>query len=278
MANTKTKKTEEKKEIKETIDVEKLKGELKDFITLEIKNNFNTEVEKANKRLIREKNKKIFIKNIVIIVLLLVIGYLLYMLYDTGSFDKFFNHNNSNTNNNTNEVINKNDNDPKKEEVHEPTLEELTDKYGYLLEKYYINEKSEYLDDYFNGNLTTELKNYITLTNIDSEKINSEEEISAITDEAFKSEYESLFDDDYEAKSFTYNGNEIKYVTFMKSYISDKIIDSNSTKIDRMVTDIKVNGDTVIFETVEAIKTDDNEKIANLKYTFKEGKLVKFEK
>ena len=79
MANTKAKKTEVVKE--EKIDVETIKKELKDYVTIEIKNNFNNEIEKANKRLLREKNKKIITRDIIIIILLAVIGYLVYLLY-----------------------------------------------------------------------------------------------------------------------------------------------------------------------------------------------------
>ena len=277
MANTKAKKTEVVKE--EKIDVETIKKELKDYVTIEIKNNFNNEIEKANKRLLREKNKKIITRDIIIIILLAVIGYLVYLLYSNNFFDKYVK-NNNNTNNNTNssEVINNNEENTKKEEVHEPTLEELTSKYGYLVNNIYVNEKSEYLDDYFNANLTTELKNYITLNSINSDDIASEEEISVITDEVFKKAYEKIFNDDYEHKSFIYNGNEIKFVTFMKSYISDKVIDSNSTKVDRMITDVEVKDDTVVISTVEAIMVDGTNKITNLKFTFKNDRLIKLEK
>ena len=45
-------------------DLEGIKSELKDYITLEIRKEYNEEIERVNKRLIKEKNKSIIWKNI----------------------------------------------------------------------------------------------------------------------------------------------------------------------------------------------------------------------
>ena len=78
-------------ETKEISEINNIKEELTDYINIQIKKNFTEEVEKANKRLIREKNKKIFTRNLIIIILLFIIAFLLYLLYDNHYFDKYFN-------------------------------------------------------------------------------------------------------------------------------------------------------------------------------------------
>ena len=80
MANT-------KKE-KDLVDISKVKEELTDYVNIQIQKNFTAELERANKRLIKEKNKKIMKKNIIILLLLILVGYLVYLLYDNRYFDK----------------------------------------------------------------------------------------------------------------------------------------------------------------------------------------------
>ena len=85
-----------KEEIKEQNDMNIIKEELTDYINIQIKKGFTEELEKANKRLIREKNKKIFRKDILIIILFLIIILLIYLLYSNHYFDKYFNPNSYN--------------------------------------------------------------------------------------------------------------------------------------------------------------------------------------
>ena len=143
-----TKNEEEKK-----IDLEDIKQELKDYVDIKIKNGFTEELEKSNRRLIREKNKKIIFRNFIIIVLLVIIGLLIYLLYSNKYFHKLFNDSSDKT-----IVI---ENKESKEEVKEEkklTLEELINKYSYLLDSIVISEKCDYIEDYYKGNLTNELK------------------------------------------------------------------------------------------------------------------------
>lgn len=292
MAKVKTQDKEEK------VNLDQIKEELTDYVNLQIKKSFNDEVEKANKRLLREKGKKILFKNIVIIVLLAIIGFLIYLLYDAKYFDKFFNHGS-----NVIEVVkeNKTDTEEAKEpEVKEPTLEELVSKYGHLLDKVTINEKSNYLKDYYDGKLTDELKKYLSLNNIDFKKIQVEEDYNILTDEELLNEYKNLFDDDkYKSDSFQYNENKLRYLNKLESYISDTILEKEKTNIKREIINIKVDNEKVIFTVVEALVKDnkiyniiDQKEIANsdkklseykdklntLTYTFNEEKLVSIKK
>lgn len=275
MASTKVKKIEDSKE---TINVEEIKKELKDYITIEIKNGFNEELEKSNKRLIREKNKKILSKNITIIVLSLIIIFLLYLLYNDNYFNKYFVKENDAT-----ETIKKEENSEttkEEEKVKEETLDEKIAKYSYLMDYVFVNENSDYFKDYSSGSINTQIKNYITLNSLKKDKIISEEDYSIISEEDFKNAYENIFNDEYSSKSFNYNETEIKYVSVMKSYISDsviKVIDKNDG-IDRIITNIDVNENKVVITTLESGKFDGESKIFSLKFTFDNNKLVSIEK
>ena len=94
MAN---KKKEEKKD--EIIDKERIKKELVEYIDQEIEKKFDEgfdsnirkefyyEIDKSNRRLIREKNKNILFKNTIIIILLGIICFLVFLLYQYHYFD-----------------------------------------------------------------------------------------------------------------------------------------------------------------------------------------------
>ena len=138
-----------KEEKEETIDLTLIKEELKDYVDIKLKNSFNEELERSNRRLIREKNKKILFRNIVIFVLLVIIGLLLYLMYTNKYFHKFFS--DSKSEEVVKEEVKK---EEEKEEVKEITLDDLIKKYSYLLDKVNMNEKSDYIKDYYEGNLT----------------------------------------------------------------------------------------------------------------------------
>jgi hypothetical protein len=177
----------------------------------------------------------------------------------------------------------------------EPTLDELKEEYSYLLDNIYINENSSYLSDYYNGNLTSELKNYLTLNFLDIDSFPQEDNYQIIDKESFTNEYQKHFNDKYQNKTFNYNGNLIRYINKLDSYLSDDIINKNSTNIIREITDIKVSDDKVLLTTTEALSYDNklyniitNEEISDdindllsytdklntVTYTFEDNKLI----
>lgn len=245
--------TEEKKE---TIDLKKIKKELTDYVDEQIKKNSSSELEKANKRLIKEKNKKILVKNIVIIFLIVLVCFLIYLLYGTGYFNKFLV---EDTNNETKviedskEVVNDNKVETKTDEA---TLDELKEEYSMYLDNIYISENSEYIKDYYNGKLTTELKNYITLNKININDLEKEDEYNIIDEDLFETTYENIFNDNYTNKTFKYNSITIRYLSSLKLYITDSIIKKDSTNIKREIIDIKVSDDGIVITTVEGLIKD----------------------
>ena len=277
------------------INVEELKEELTNYIDKQFKKGWSEEVDKANKRLIREKNKKIIFRDIIILVLLGVIGYSVYILYDLKFFDKYFQHSST-----TREVVPddpKKEDEPVKEEVKEPTLEELVNEYGYLLNNILISEESEYISDYYDGNLSDELKNYLALNNVDFSKITEEDDYNIIDEDTLIDAYNNLFGEDHESISFNYNGNKIRYLNKLQYYITDTKLEKVSSNIKREIVDIKVDDNNVVITTIEGlikgnklynivnekeVKNYNNgelkkyeDKLNEVIYTFKDGKLIK---
>ena len=281
-------------EKKEKVDLTSIKEELKDYVDLQIKKGFNEELEKSNKRLIREKNKKILFKNIVIIILLALVCFLLFLLYKSKYFNKYFINENTTTNN----VIEKTETNNKDDTKEEISLQTLINQYSYLLDNIYISENSEYISDYYNGKFTNEIKSYIALNNLNKEYLTTEEDYNIFSEDKFKEIYEKLFDN-FENVSFDYNGNKIRYLSMMKSYISNNLINNEGTNIKKEIIDIKVN-DNIVITTIEGLILDgklyrvlDNAEIENYNnedlikyenvldkviYTFKDGKLINIEK
>ena len=245
----------EKKEVKkkENNDIDALKKELTNYIDESVKKSINLELEKSYKRTIRDKSIKIIIKNMVITVLLLVIVYLVYVLNENDYFDKFFIEESTRSK----EVIKQDDikeeESKKEEEKKEPTLDELKEKYAYLLDNIYINEDSTYLEDYYNGNLTDGLKSYLTMNLMDIDDLSKEENYNVIENDIFKKCYEKKFIGDYKSKNFNYNGNTFRYISKLDSYITDEVVKKNTTNIKRMITKISLENDNVIITTVEGL-------------------------
>lgn len=298
MAKKKVEETEKKSVKKEEkINLDDIKKELSIYIDETIKKSMTLELEKSYKRTIREKNIKIIIKNMVITILLLVIVYLVYILNDNDYFDKFFIEDNNKQK--SFEVIDKKTNkDEVVEEEKEPTLEELKAEYGYLLNNIYINEDAVYVDDYYNGKLTNELKHYLAMNLIDVNSLSKEEDYNVIENDILKKCYEKKFIGEYSNQNFNYNGNTFRYINKLDAYITDNVVKENNTNIKRIITDVTIDGDDVIIATIEGlvkenklynILTDEEiseysdelmlanaERLNKMVYTFdKDGKLIK---
>ena len=266
-----------------TVDTEKVKTDLEKYVDERINKVFIDELDKANRKLLREKSKKIFVKNIVIIILLLIIGFLLYLLFSNNYFDHYFNKNDKETQ--VKEDIKKDDEEKKEEKEEEkkeekkPTLAELKKEYSHLLDSYVISEKCLYLEDYYNGNLTSNLKQYLTLNTLNFDTLKKEDDFQIILNDTFKLAYGRLFDGEYSNSSFDYNGNTIRYVNMMNSYMTTSLLKKDDSSIRREISDIKVEDDKVLITTIEGLVKD--HKLYNIVYNneienYKDDSLLKY--
>ncbi len=281
-----------KKEVIDYVDIE-LDKRIDKFVTEKIKKEFIEEVNKANNRVIREKNKKLFVKNIIILILLCAIAGLIYLLYTENYFDRFFNNNNKTT--------------PQQETVKEnsgvieeiaPSLDELKNEYASYIDPYILSDKSIYLEDFYQGNLTDEIKNYLTLNSIDFNNLETEDDYQMIDSKLISDVCSNLFDKKCKNVSFDYNGNKIRYFDKLESYVSNSILEREDTSIIREITNIETNKNTVTIETIEGLLIDNQiskifpneyigeyngdilsytDQLNRVRYTFNNKKLVSIE-
>ena len=288
------------------VDVESIKTELKSYVDEQVNKTFFKELEKTNKKLICEKSKRLFWKNIIIIILLLLVGFLTYLLYSNNYFDKYFNKSTP-TEEKKEEKMEETTPTPTPTPVPTPTatpkiptLEELKKEYGPLLDNYYVTDNSIYLVDFYDGKLTDEMKKYITLNFFDFSTFEKEEDYNIIKGSTFQMVYEKLFNDEYNSSTFSYDDNKIRFVKAMDSYMTYSLLVRDENNIKREIKDIKVDGNEVIITTIEGIVKDNklynitsNNEVTNYKddsllkyesklnklsYVFKNNKLIKLEK
>ena len=297
--------------LEEKFDKDQIISELKEYIDERVNDTFFDELERSNKKLVREKSKKIFWKNVIIVLLLLIIGFLLYLLYANNYFDKFFNHDpdieekekkEEEKEDNKEEKDDKKEDskEDKKEEKKEPTLDELIKEYGSLLDNYYVNDTSVYLSDFYSGKLTLDMMKYITLNSFNFNTLEKEEDYNIIKESTFKIMFEKLFDEEYTSGTFNYDENKVRYIKQMESYMSESLLIREDNNIERVIKDIKVDGERIIITTIEGIVKDnkiyniltnelvgdyaDNalikneEKLNKISYVFKNNKLVELSK
>ena len=248
----KNKKTKKEEVQKIEVDLDSIKDELYDYTDEMVRKYYLEEIEKINRVIIRHKNKKILFRNFIITLLLLIIVYLLYLLTTVNYFSRFSN-SVVDSNNQKEEVKIVNE---VKEEKKEPTLDELKETYSYLLDKIVINEKSSYLKDFYQGNLTKKLKNYLALSNIDFKKIDEIDGYNMFSEAILKDAYENNLIGTYNSVTFKYNDNNIRYISKLNSYITDSLLTKTNTNIKREIIDVKVKDNEVNIVTIEGLVKD----------------------
>lgn len=253
-----TKKDTEKVIITEN-DLKEIKMEILDYAKEGIDGRINELVKEADKKIIKEKNRVIIKRDIIIVILLALAVYLLYIVYSAGAFDKYFNHTNPIV---TKETIEE-DNIPTEEqpEIEEENLDKLKEQYSYLIDNIKLDAASEYLDDFYKGNLTEELKMSLAISNIDAKEVTYEENIAIIKSEMLKTEYDKLFySNDFENKTFNYNGRNVKYLKSTDFYMIEINNENEIKPITKEIIDIDKN-DTLEITTIEGLV--DNKKVYN---------------
>ncbi len=236
-----------KEEKKEEFDLTKIKEEIKDYVDLQVKKGIRDELDKTYNKIIRQKKRKIFFKNLLILILLCIIGFLIYLLNENRYFENYLTHNENTINNETN--VNKDVNKEK-------SLNELKKEYAYLLDNIYINESSVYLKDYYNGNLTSELKNYLSFNLVDLNKLSIDNDSLVIDCDTLNVSYAKLFNDNIENITFNYNGSKINYFKALKIYLTNKDIKKDNSNIKREIISIKVDNNLIKISTVEGLIKD----------------------
>ena len=244
------------KEIKKSIidNVQEYKEELKNEINNEIANEVMNVVKREEKRILRSKNFTLFKKNIVILILLAIICYFGYCLYDV----KYF----AFMKNDCEQVNSYVDNNTEKEEV-------IKDKdwyvknYGYLLDDIRVNLNTELVSSYYlyskNFNVDEIKTSYLlnmAYKKLDSKDIKTNSKNVTVKSSALKSAYQELFgnEDNFENKNFTYECLNFIYNEDKDNYVADNNKCSESNKeILEVITDIYENNNQLYIETIATI-------------------------
>ena len=255
MAKKSAEEVKETKKVHEVkIDVDEIKEELTDYVSSKIDKEVALAVDTATKKLIRHKNLIIIKRDITILVLLIICFFLSYNLYNLSNINIDITKT-TKSSKNTSETT-----ETKKVETEEnekSSLNNLTEKYGYLVDNVYIDEGSSYLKSYYKGDLTDELKLYISLNNVDSEKIMSEDDSVYLDENDIKDVYNNLFDGEVVLKSFKYGDLNFHYLNSKALFIADGKFEKQESQISKEIIDVKESDDEVKITTVEGLIKND---------------------
>lgn len=246
------KKIEENKVIDKK-DLKELRIEILDYAKERIDIEVENSLKKVEKKIVKRKNIKIIKRDIMIVLLLVLCSFLTYELYDMGFFNKYL----------VKETANKTESEEKQDKQDEVIIkEDLKEKHKHALDNISIKSNSKYINDYYNGNLTNELKLELTLNLIPLDKIENDEENYLIDNSTMEEYFNKLFNSSYKASSFSYGSNKVKYLKKQEVYLASDEITKNESKIKKIITDVQENDDEIIISTIEYIV--DNNKVINI--------------
>lgn len=237
---------------KELIDEMKtdISAIVKEEVRNDLKREIDSEIKKSSRRNMRGKRGKIFRRDIVIIVLLAIIAYLIYFMY---------NHNyvSFSVNSNMNNVTLTND----------KKVVKNTKDYSYLLDNVNVKLPFEnsnslylYLKDYNESNINDSIKLTMAYNYINKDEFSVDEIRDAYvklfnTDKSFKN---TSFD--YECKKFKYDD-----VTNTYTLVSNECINTSSKEILEHIINTSVKKDKVIITTVVGVYDNSNNSLYNYK-------------
>lgn len=265
----------EAKEI--NVDISEIKADLTEYMQNKIDKEVAKAVDKSSKKLIRYKNSIIFKKNIIIIILLIICVFLGYNLYNLSNI----NINVSTTKKGVQkEELKKTEKKETETDNKENELENNKKEYGHLIDDIFINDESPYVKDFYKGNLSEEVKLYLSLNSIDEEKVVSEDGSVYLEEDDLKKCYDNFFTSDFSPKSFEYNNLKFHYLSSKSLFVADGEFEKVKKDIDKEIIDIDVS-ENIVITTVEGIIKDDKlynitsgEEVKN----YKSDNLSKYEK
>ena len=292
-------------ETKKGINIKEYKDQIDKYTKERVEVETSSQTVKTLKKELSSKKASSGIKTFIILCLLACIGYGLYYLYEDGYFDEKKNGTSCNCSetkcnvddDNNNKTVDPK-NDPKKEE---DSFEKTKEKYSYLLENITFDVNSNYTRDYYSGNLTNELKEYLAYKLIDKDNIISDDDSSYFELSDLETAYNMLFNEKLNPTSFKYNNALFSYLESKEMYIANS--SPNEEKlITKEIADIEVNGKDITITTVEGYVADNGRlynvltnkrvtsyksgdslvkyknKLNTVKYTFSDEHLVSIEK
>ena len=277
-----TKKKEVKETKEKTIDIKAIEIELKGYledrkedITKEITTKIDEQIEvKVTKRLKEEEKKlnrgktgKIITRDIIIILLLAVIGYFGYCLYDIDYFNirtKVVDKNNNNQKDNqTSDKNNNNQEDENKEPVvdNKPDSSYYIKNYSYLIDNLLIEDESVFnlfSKQTTKENISNELILKIAYKNLDKLNITNENNMITFHKDSLLESAKKIFGETITLKNEMFTYNNTKFMYYNETYLGLKE-DSNKVNIITKVTDAKEEEGKLTFEFIVCKISSENQ-------------------
>ncbi len=269
MANKSTSKTEQTPAFNPEKLSNNLKNELRTYLDEKLDERFLDNIENANRKLLREKSRKIIFRDLLILILLALSIFLATILYNEGYFNRFFNGATSAETSKAESSDSGFSVSVKESEKKSPTLDELKEKYAFLLDNFKLKKSSVYAADFTSGKITDNLKLYFALNSLNFDSLKVEDESNLIDRAALLSASEKLFETSPALVSFEYNGAKVRYFEALEIFISDSLLKKSDSEdlINLEITEIKEEGDKISIKTSSA-----------LAFTFKDKKLISLSK
>ena len=197
------------------------KDRIKQELTDEIKEDVKRRVVKEEALLSRKKSLKIFRLSVYIIILLAAVGYGVYRLYKTDNFD----------------ILDNNYTKPSTEVYGETTtvttktVDELKEKYSYLVNKIYIDDVNILLGNKSVAELNPSERLTIAYYSLNNGDVTHEGRVTTISGTKLQEAYKEIFGNNalYSNVDFTASGIRFAYLTSQDSFfaVSDIAIERN---------------------------------------------------
>lgn len=226
------------------------KDRIKQELTDEIKEDVKRRIVKEEALLSRKKSLKIFRLSIYIIILLAAVGYGVYRLYKTDNFD----------------ILDNNYTKPSTETVGSEvtttttkTVDELKEKYSYLVNKLYIDDVNILLGNKSVAELNPSERLTIAYYSLSNGDVTREGRVTTIAGNKLQEAYKEIFGNNalYSNADFTASGIKYAYLASQDSFfgISDIAIERN---IQSEILEINEDKGNVKITMVVGLTKDHN--------------------
>lgn len=250
-------------ESKKNLNIKDYKTEIDKYVKERVEIESASQSVKLLKKQLHSKKVASAIKSFIILCLLACIGYGIYYLYDDGYFDENKGVKCPVTNCKTDKVVVDDKDNKDKNKKPEVSLDELKVKYSYLLDTVIFDANSNYTRDYYQGNLTNEIKLYLSYKLLGEDEVISSDDSSYFDAISLESSYKKLFGDKINLTSFKYNNATYVYLPGKEIYMTNN--KPNEVKnITREITDITIDDEENVIITCVEGYVSSNGKLYNI--------------
>lgn len=237
---------------------------ISDKIDEQIEYKIDKYMKEEEKKVTRRTKFKVFRLNCIIIILLGIIAYFTYCLYDIDYFKiRTMPVNDTETNKNINQDSNNSSDNNEPDISQEVDKQLLIDKYKYLVENLNIEDEeifNLYKDKVTIDNISNELKLKISYKNLDSSKIKIEQGVESFNIIDFEQSYRKIFgNSSFSNEIFTYNNT--RFMFYNNTYIGLKE-EQTAVSFLQKIIDIKEENDQLKFKVIFA-KLSENGELLN---------------